>query len=293
MNKPKAILAFAALAAVSWVAVNSVGRMSSAQSAAKPLTAQDLLDIRQLIDGYSHILDNCTNNGNDYADLYTPDATFGVSSEWGKAKIWFRGREQLRRAGGGTDTACRPRESQGYAYHLTINPVDHGDADGRARDLDAADDHERHERTAATSCTGKAATRIRSRRRRAVGSSSRASTSGPRSSGRTASRTCRRASSRTSERSSRCRSSTAPAESSTVGPANTVGGAIANIRKTARAWRRRAPLRPRSPGTATTRENGAHRASARPTRTRRRAGARRVRSSSGKRGVASQSKVPE
>jgi hypothetical protein len=87
------------------------------------LTAQDLLDIRQLIDGYSHILDNCTNNGNDYADLFTPDATFGVSSEWGKAKIWFRGREQLRRAGGGTDNACRPRESQGYAYHLTINPV--------------------------------------------------------------------------------------------------------------------------------------------------------------------------
>ena len=43
--------------------------------------------------------------------------------EWGTANIWFRGREQLRRAGGGTDTVCRPRESQGYAYHLTINPV--------------------------------------------------------------------------------------------------------------------------------------------------------------------------
>ena len=26
-------------------------------------------------------------------------------------------------AGGGTDSGCRPRESQGYAYHLTINPV--------------------------------------------------------------------------------------------------------------------------------------------------------------------------
>jgi hypothetical protein len=97
---------------------------AAAQSAAAPtLTAQDQLDIRQLIDGYSHVLDNCTNNGNDYADLFTQDATFGVSTEWGKAKIWFRGREQLRRAGGGTDTACRPRESQGYAYHLTINPV--------------------------------------------------------------------------------------------------------------------------------------------------------------------------
>ena len=121
MNK-RSILGLAALAAVSVVAINGVVRSSSAQNAGK-LTAQDLLDIRQLIDGYSHILDNCTNNGNDYANLYTDDATFGVSQEWGKAKIWFRGREQLRRAGGGTETACRPRQSQGYAYHLTLNPV--------------------------------------------------------------------------------------------------------------------------------------------------------------------------
>jgi SnoaL-like domain len=122
MNRTKSILGLAALVAVSSVAVDGVVRSSSAQNAAK-LTAQDLLDIRQLIDGYAHILDNCTNNGNDYANLYTADATFGVSQEWGTAKIWFRGREQLRRAGGGTDTACRPRQSQGYAYHLTINPV--------------------------------------------------------------------------------------------------------------------------------------------------------------------------
>jgi hypothetical protein len=116
MNK---IASLVALAATSLVICGA-----AAQSGAAPkLTAQDLLDIRQLIDGYSHILDNCTNNGNDYANLYTADATFGVSQEWGTAKIWFRGREQLRRAGGGTDTACRPRQSQGYAYHLTINPV--------------------------------------------------------------------------------------------------------------------------------------------------------------------------
>ena len=122
MNKIKPVHGVAvALGAAAWLAVYTVGRID-AQSAAS-LSAQDQLDIRQLIDGYSHILDNCTNNGNDYADLFTPDATFGVSSEWGTAKIWFRGREQLRRAGGGTETGCRPRESQGYAYHLTINPV--------------------------------------------------------------------------------------------------------------------------------------------------------------------------
>jgi hypothetical protein len=113
MNK---IATLAALAAISLTGA------ARAQEQPK-LTAQDLLDIRALIDGYSHVLDHCTNNGNDYADLYTADGTFGVSKEWGKAKIWFRGREQLRRAGGGTDTECRPRQSQGYAYHLTINPA--------------------------------------------------------------------------------------------------------------------------------------------------------------------------
>jgi SnoaL-like domain len=107
------------------VVLASIGATLLAQTAGAPpkLTAQDLLDIRQLIDAYPHLLDNCVNNGDDYADLYTADATFGVSQEWGKAKIWFRGREQLRRAGGGTETACRPSQSQGHAYHLNINPT--------------------------------------------------------------------------------------------------------------------------------------------------------------------------
>ena len=110
----------ASFVAASLIAGNALAQIGTAPK----LTAQDLLDIRQLIDGYAHILDNCTNNGNDYADLFTADATFGVSSEWGKAKIWFRGRDQLQRAGGGTPGGtCRPQQSQGYAYHLTINPV--------------------------------------------------------------------------------------------------------------------------------------------------------------------------
>jgi SnoaL-like protein len=92
--------------------------------AAGTLAAQDYIDIRQLIDGYSHILDNCTNNGNTYADLFTPDATFGVSSEWGggATKVWFRGREQLRLAGGGGKDACRPPQ-QYPEYHIVISPV--------------------------------------------------------------------------------------------------------------------------------------------------------------------------
>jgi hypothetical protein len=86
------------------------------------LDAQDYVDIRQLIDGYSRVLENCTNNGADYANLYTPDGTFGVSQTWGSgAKIWFRGREQLARAGGaGPNGTCRP-PSPNPEYHIVAN----------------------------------------------------------------------------------------------------------------------------------------------------------------------------
>src|SRR6185295_11052536 len=90
------IVAVALAAALVGIAVSQ----RSGQNAT--LSAQDYIDIRQLIEGYSDILDNCTNNGNTYADLFTNDATFGVSQQWGSGvKVWFRGREQLRTAGGG------------------------------------------------------------------------------------------------------------------------------------------------------------------------------------------------
>jgi hypothetical protein len=79
MNRISASLAVIALGLTLSACTASQGSAPDAGT----LEAQDYLDIRQLIDGYSHILDNCTNNGNTYADLFTPDATFGVSSEWG------------------------------------------------------------------------------------------------------------------------------------------------------------------------------------------------------------------
>jgi|SRR5690606_26000464 len=94
---------------------------TTAQNGTGELTAQDYLDIRALIDQYPHVLDNCVGDGYRYADLFTEDGTFGVSSEWGEAKIWFRGREQLAMVGGGT-TGCRPAPAK-QSYHLTINPV--------------------------------------------------------------------------------------------------------------------------------------------------------------------------
>jgi hypothetical protein len=116
----------------------ALAALSAGRSAAQQvmqLEAQDYLDIRQLIDAYTHTLDNCTNNGNDYADLFTDDGTFGVSSQWGSGvKVWFRGREALRRAGGGGADACRPPLPGAAMYHININPVIAPTADGaRAR----------------------------------------------------------------------------------------------------------------------------------------------------------------
>ena len=199
--KTKSILGLAALAAVTSVAVNGVVRTSSAQNAAKPLAAQDLLDIRQLIDGYSHILDNCTNNGNDYAEP-------------------LHGRRDVRRVlrmGQGEDLVPRPRAAAarrwrhghrvpaaaiaGLRVPFDDQPRHHGDADGRARNLDAADDHERHERPRRHRALGRRLRRyVRENRRRLALQVAR-----PRvargGSGPTASRTCRRASSRTSSAS--------------------------------------------------------------------------------------------
>ncbi len=98
-----------------------IATTTTAQNGNGPLTMEDYLEIRALIDQYPHVLDNCVGNGYRYADLYTDDGTFGVSSAWGEAKIWFRGREELARVGGGT-TGCRPAPEK-QSYHLTINPV--------------------------------------------------------------------------------------------------------------------------------------------------------------------------
>ena len=80
---------------VATAAAISLPAVADAQ-AVKKLTPQDRIEIQELTDGYTYKIDNCTNSGYDYADMYTDDATFGVSSEWGSGvKVWFTGREEL------------------------------------------------------------------------------------------------------------------------------------------------------------------------------------------------------
>jgi len=110
----------------------SIAAGSAAAQNLSALTADDLVEIRQLLDSYAQILDHCTNAGEDYARLFTEDGTFGVSSEWGGgAKIWFRGYEELKRVGG---AGCGPQRNPTPSYHLNINPLITATADGaRAR----------------------------------------------------------------------------------------------------------------------------------------------------------------
>ena len=92
------------------------------------LEAQDYLDIRQLIDRYSHILDNCVNNGYRYADMFTADGTSACPPSGAR----------VRKSGSRTRAACRRRRRHGPlptpsdkpSYHLTINPVITPTADG-------------------------------------------------------------------------------------------------------------------------------------------------------------------
>ena len=80
----------------------------AASPAAKdsPLSALDYIEIQQLVNRYAFAIDNCTNNGYDYADLYTPDGVF----YWGVGSRKSVGREQLAEAAGGGKNGCRKLE---------------------------------------------------------------------------------------------------------------------------------------------------------------------------------------
>ena len=58
------------------------------------LTALDYIEIQQLISKYARALDTCSNNGYDYADLYTADGVF-LPSVNGKQVPGIQGREKL------------------------------------------------------------------------------------------------------------------------------------------------------------------------------------------------------
>jgi hypothetical protein len=87
------------------------------------LTTQDYIDIQQLLNRYAFALDTCSNNGYDYADLYTPDGVF----YWGINSRKSVGREELAEAAGGGKLGCKRAKSATMQNpiqgHITVNAV--------------------------------------------------------------------------------------------------------------------------------------------------------------------------
>ena len=72
---------------------------------------------------YAFAIDTCSNNGYDYADLYTPDGVF----YWGVGIRKSVGREQLAEAAGGGKNGCqklqRATADMPLATHTTVNLI--------------------------------------------------------------------------------------------------------------------------------------------------------------------------
>jgi hypothetical protein len=99
--------------------------MPAASFAQKPmeLTALDYIEIQQLVAKYARAIDTCSNNGYDYADLYTPDGVF-VPIVGGKALPGIQGREKLAEVSGGGSKGCKnvPWIEQGVR-HIYVNHI--------------------------------------------------------------------------------------------------------------------------------------------------------------------------
>src|SRR5689334_23830936 len=123
----------------------SGGAHAQAPPAAKPgeLTALDYLEIQQLVAKYARAIDTCSNNGYDYADLFTPDGAF-IPSFQGKPGTPFQGRERLAEASGGGSKGCKNVGwiEQGVR-HLYVNHIITPTAEGGVRSGRYADDRSR------------------------------------------------------------------------------------------------------------------------------------------------------
>ena len=95
--------------------------MSPLAAQAQSLTPQDYIAIQQLVSKYAYAIDECTNKGYDYADLYVPDGSFATSRN-GKTSNRFDGREKLAEAARGGAADCKDVPWAGIV-HMLVNHV--------------------------------------------------------------------------------------------------------------------------------------------------------------------------
>jgi hypothetical protein len=87
------------------VALTALPLTSSAQEPME-LTALDYIEIQQLVAKYARAIDTCSNNGYDYADLYTADGIF-LPMVNGRSIPGIQGRERLAEVSGGGSNQCQ------------------------------------------------------------------------------------------------------------------------------------------------------------------------------------------
>ena len=107
-----------------------IASMRAATPRTPTLTALDYIEIQQLVNRYAFAIDTCSNNGYDYAELYTPDGIF----YWGVGTRKSVGREQLAEAAGGGKNGCqklqRATANMPLATHTTVNLIIEPSAEG-------------------------------------------------------------------------------------------------------------------------------------------------------------------
>jgi len=99
-------------------------------------TALDYFQIQQLVAKYARAIDTCSNNGYDYADLFTPDGYFAPTMD-GKITLKIQGRERLAEVSGGGAQACKnvPWIKEGVR-HIYVNHIITPTAEGATGTVD-------------------------------------------------------------------------------------------------------------------------------------------------------------
>jgi SnoaL-like protein len=121
---------FAAMGLVMQLTVRTQENPPTASAAPMELTALDYIQIQQLVAKYAEYIDTCSNNGYDYADLFTSDGFFAPFQN-GQIGRKSQGREALARVSGGGPNGCTGAGwiKQGvkhiYVNHI-INPTPEG-----------------------------------------------------------------------------------------------------------------------------------------------------------------------
>jgi hypothetical protein len=127
---------FVVLIALCAVTSRAVGVQNPSASTTRELTALDYIEIQQLVAKYARAIDTCSNNGYDYADLFTPDGVF-IPSFNGKPGAPIQGRERLAEVSGGGSRGCK---NVGWIVqgvrHLYVNHIITPVAEGASGTVD-------------------------------------------------------------------------------------------------------------------------------------------------------------